>query len=192
MTAHGRSRLLIAAAGALVLTLAATTACTNKKPTGTPPSPTPAPASPTPSVDPSVATAEQLARAAYTGYIQTWATASQQADPDNPDLARYVADPLLSLTRHNIRWLKDIGAVQVGAQKATVLDVQVNLATKPPTVTITSCLDYSELRLVYRSNQSPVPNSGGGDPKVPAVATMWLYQTGQWLVNNSKQGSHTC
>ena len=192
MTVPSRNRRLSLAAGALALTLAATTACASKKPTGTLPSPAPGSAAPTPSVEPSVASAEQQARAAYAGYIQTWAIASQQADPDNPDLARYVADPLLSLTRHNIRRLKDIGAVQIGTQKATVVNVQVDLAAKPPTVTITSCLDYSDLRLVYKSNQSPVPNSSGGDPKVPSVATVWLYLTGQWLVNNSKQGSHTC
>jgi hypothetical protein len=99
---------------------------------------------------------------------------------------------LLSLTRNNIQKLKDIGAVQLGAQRSTVVATKVDLAAKPPTVTITACLDYSALKLVYRSNQSPVPNSAITNPKVPSIATVWLYTTGQWLVNESKQGTHTC
>jgi hypothetical protein len=167
-------------------------ACTNDGPDSPGPSLAPTSASPTPSVDPSIAGAEQQARAAYAGYIQTWALASQAADPDNPELARYVADPLLSLTRHNIRTLKDIGAVQVGAQTATVQRVEVDLAGKPPTVTIYSCLDYTNRKLVYKSNQSEVPNSGPGTPKVAAVSKVALYNSGQWLVNEVKQGSHPC
>lgn len=169
-------------------------ACAGKSTRGSPATKTPpaTSASPSPQTDPSVAAAEQMARAAYAGYVQTWAIASQAADPDNPDLARYVADPLLSLTRNNIQKLKDIGAVQLGAQRSTVIATRVDLAAKPPTVTITACLDYSALKLVYRSNQSPVPNSAITNPKVPSVATVWLYATGQWLVNESKQGTHTC
>jgi hypothetical protein len=184
-------RRVAATVAFLALAVCSAAACTRNTP-GTPP-PTSAPSkSPTPSVDPSVADAEQQARAAYAGYIQTWALASQAADPDNPDLARYIADPLLSLTRHNIRTLKDIGAVQVGAQTATVQRVEVDLAAKPPIVTIYSCLDYTNRKLVYKSNQSEVPDSGPGTPKVAAVSKVSLYTSGQWLVNEVKQGSHPC
>jgi len=143
-------------------------------------------------VDPSVADADQQARAAYAGYIQTWALASQAADPDSPDLARYIADPLLSLTRSNIRRIKEMGAMQVGAQKATVRSVQVELNATPPTVTINSCLDYTDRKLVYKSNQSEVPNSGPKTPKVSAVSKVVRYASGQWLVNEVKQGSDPC
>ncbi len=186
---HGRR--LATALALLALAPVFGAGCTSEP--GSPaPGPSPTSTAPTPSVDPSVADAEQLARAAYTGYIQTWALASQAADPDNPDLARYVADPLLSLTRHNIRKLKDIGAVQVGAQKATSQSVQVDLKASPPTVTIKSCLDYSSMKLVYKSNQSPVPNGAPKTPKVSAVSKVTLHTTGQWLVSEAKQGSDPC
>jgi hypothetical protein len=192
MTVHGTHQRLVAVAGVLALALVASTACTNKKSTGTPPAPAPTSASPTPSVNPSVADAEQQARAAYAGYIDTWVVAAQQADPDNPNLARYIADPLLTLTRHNLRTMKDNGWVQVGAQKATVQSVQVDLAATPPTVTIKSCLDYSNRKLVYKANQKEVPNSGPGTPRVPAVSKVVRYDSGQWLVNEVKQGSEPC
>ena len=194
MNVHGRHQRLVAAAGVLTaLALVLSAGCTNEKTTGAPPpSPARTSATPTPTVASSVADAEQQARAAYTGYIQTWAIALQQADPDNPDLARYIADPLLSLTRHNIRIIKNNGAVQLGAQKATVLSAKVDLSGRPQMVTLTSCLDYSSIKLVYKSNQSPVPNSAITDPKVPAVVTVARYTTGQWLVNESKEGSHKC
>jgi hypothetical protein len=182
------------AARALVLVTALGAAgCTGKT---TPPAATPSvvasSASPTPSVDPSTAAATQAAIAAYNGYIQTFAVAAQAADPDDPNLARYLADPLLSLTRHNLQTMKDRGQVQVGAQKATVTSTQVDLNAAQPVVTIHACLDYSALKLVYKSNHSPVPNSEIKTPRVSAIATVWLYQSGQWLVNNTKQGNDTC
>lgn len=177
--------------GAVLITLAAAGCQGDPGPEATPASSAPA-ASPTPSVDASVAAADQAARAAYAGYIQTWALASQAADPDDPNLARYVADPLLSLTRHNIRKLKDIGAVQLGEQKATVLSSQADLAAKPPTVTLHSCLDYSTLKLVYKANQSPVPGSALSTTKFASIATVTQYTNGQWLVSETKSGSDPC
>jgi len=176
----------------LALAMAISAACTTKGSSSPRPSSTQTSTTPMATADPSVTDAEQQARAAYTGYIQTWALASQTADPDNPDLARYAADPLLSLTRHNIRTLRGNGQVQVGAQKATVLSAKVDLAASPPTVTINACLDYSELKLVYKSNQSPVTGSEIKNPRVSAVVTVAKYTTGQWLVNESKQGRDPC
>jgi hypothetical protein len=68
----------------------------------------PSAVSASPTAEPSVATAQQQATAAYNGYIQSWASASQSADPDDPNLARYIADPLLSRTRHNLRKLTEV------------------------------------------------------------------------------------
>ena len=147
---------------------------------------------PSPSEDSKAADAQATALAAYKGYLLAYAEASQAANPDDPNLATYLADPLLSLTRHNIRTLKDKGEVQMGAQTATVVSSQVDLASTPPTVTIHACLDYSALKLVYQANHSPVPNSALKTTRVPAVATVAKYATGQWLVNDTKKGSNTC
>jgi len=191
MTVFGSRQRLAASAAALVLALTLNTACSSEDPTRSD-TREPTSASPTSTVDPKVADAEQQARAVYAGYIDTWVTAAQNADPENPDLARYVADPLLTLTRRNVRRLKDIGAVQVGAQKATVRSVKADLTANPPTVTIDSCLDYSNRKVVYRSNQSPVPNSGPATPRVPAVSKVTLHTTGQWLVSEVEQGKEPC
>ena len=183
-----RAGLLLAAA----LTLASA-GCTNDKSTSDPGPASPSTtASPTPSVDTSSATAQQLAIAAYHGYISSWAIASQQADPGNPDLARYVADPLLSLTQHNVQKLKDSGEQQVGAQKATVLSSKVDLAATQPVVTIHACLDYSDLKLIYTKNKSPVPNSEIKNKKLSTIATVWLYKNDQWLVNKVDGGKDPC
>ena len=167
-------------------------ACAGKGPSTTATPSAATSTSPTPTVDPSVALAVQSAIGAYNGYIRHWAIASQAADPNNADLARYVADPLLSLTRHNIQRLRDNGEVQLGAQTATILSTQADLAAAQPSVTIHACLDYSALKLVYKSNSSPVPNSAIKDPKVSTIATVWRYQTGQWLVNKVESGTDPC
>jgi hypothetical protein len=147
---------------------------------------------PAPSDDSKAADAQTKALAAFKGYLLAYASASQAANPDDPNLAAYLAEPLLSLTRHNIRTLKDKGEVQLGAQTATVLRSQADLAATPPTVTIRACLDYGALKLVYEASRSPVPNSALKTTRVPAVVTVASYATGQWLVNDTKQGSGTC
>jgi hypothetical protein len=148
--------------------------------------------SPSPSEDSKAADAQTKALAAYKGYLIAYASASQAANPDDPNLASYLADPLLSLTRHNIRILKDKGEVQIGAQTAMIVRSQADLAAFPPTVTIHACLDYSALKLVYEASRSPVPNSALKRTRVSAVVTVANYATGQWLVNDTKQGSDTC
>lgn len=143
-------------------------------------------------VDPQTAAALRAATAAYQGYLAEFARAAQRADPDDPDLARYLADPLLGTTRRSLRAMRDKGEVQLGTQTATVTRAEADLTGGQPSVTIHACLDYSTLRLVYQANRSPVPNSRITHPKVSAVATVWLYKTGQWLVNDSKQGDEPC
>lgn len=151
-----------------------------------------APNAPLPSEDPKVADAQAEALDAYKGYLVVYASASQAANPDDPNLATYLADPLLSLTRHNIRTLKANGEVQLGAQTATVLRTQTEVAASPPTVTIHACLDYRGLKLVYATSRSQVPGSALKKTRVSAVVTVARYPTGQWLVNDAKQGSGTC
>jgi hypothetical protein len=129
---------------------------------------------------------------AYLGYVQEFAAASQVPDPDYPDLARYVNQPLLSRTRHELGSMRDKGVVQVGAQTATVTTSSVDLANEQPSVTIHACLDYSALRLVYKSNHAPVPNSQLKKTKVSAVATVWLFANWQWMVTDTKNGTDPC
>lgn len=181
-------------AGAAVIAVLAGTVlvaggCSSKDKTTSPPSAPTSPAgSPSPTVDPTVAKAID----AYNGYLAAYAAASQTANPDDPNLAAYLGDPLLTSTKFSLEQLKNHGEVQLGAQKATVLGSQVDMGAKPPTVTLQTCLDYSAIKLVYASNQSPVPNSALKQTKVGATVTVAQYPDGRWLVNNSKQSGATC
>lgn len=146
----------------------------------------------TASQDPKAEAASKAAVSAYLGYVQEFAAASQVPDPDYPGLARYLNQPLLSRTRHELRSMRDKGVVQVGAQIATVTGTSVDLASDQPSVTIHSCLDYSALRLVYKANHSPVPNSQLKKTKIPAITTVWLFVNGQWMVTDTKDGTEPC
>jgi hypothetical protein len=146
----------------------------------------------TTSQDPKAAAASRAAVTAYQGYVSAFAAASQIPDPDYPGLARYLNQPLLSRTRHELRSMRDKGVVQVGAQTATVTATSVDLASDQPSVTIRSCLDYSALRLVYKTNHSPVPNSQLKKTRVSAITTVWLFVNGQWMVTDTKDGTNPC
>lgn len=167
----------------MVTSTLAVVACTGKSAT---PASTPttkaASASPTPSVDPSVAAATQAAVAAYNGYFMAYAAAATTANPDDSNLATYIGGPLLSLSRHNLRTLKDHGAVELGNVKTTVVSSTANLAASPPAVTVQACVDYTDYRLVYQSNQSPVPNSALKIKRYTTTATVNLFADGRWLV----------
>jgi hypothetical protein len=152
----------------------------NKPPVSTPSSV--APVSPTPSVDASVAAATEAAVAAYSGYFHAYAAAAAKANPDDPNLATYIGGGLLLLSQHNLRNLKDHGAVELGDVKTAVTGSSVNLGASPPTVTVQACVDYTDYRLVYRSNQSPVPNSALKLKRYTTTATVNLFADGRWRV----------
>jgi hypothetical protein len=201
MVVHGtrRHRGVLAPAAILVAVLAYTTGCDgsgsgSQPPTRnntTSPSAT-ATTSATASQDPKAEAASKAAVAAYQGYVQEFAAASQIANPDYPGLNQYMNDPLLSRTRHELRSMRDKGVVQVGAQTATVTGTTVDLASAQPSVTVRSCLDYSTLRLVYKANHAPVPNSQLTKTRLEAITTVWQYRNGQWLVNDTKTGTDPC
>jgi hypothetical protein len=183
--AHGKTSgsalAVVCALGAAVLLVVA--ACTGGSPTAAPSSePAPSSTSATPTADPSTAAATDAAVAAYNGYFTTYAAAAAAADPDDPNLARYVGGALLSLSRRNLRVLKERGAVELGHPKTTVVSTHVDLAASPPTVTIEACVDYSDYRLVYEANQSPVPNSSLKLARYTTTATVNLFVDGRWLV----------
>jgi hypothetical protein len=158
----------------------------------TPSTPAAAPSSATTSQDPKTTAASKAAVTAYLGYVNAFAAASQLPDPDYPGLNRYLNQPLLSRTRHELRSMRDRGVVQVGAQTATVTSTTVDLTSAQPSVTIHACQDYSALRLVYKANHSPVPNSQIKTPKVPVIVTVWLFVNGQWMVTDAKDGTGPC
>ena len=139
------------------------------------------------SASPTLSAAEQdvadRAVAAYKGYFAAYAAAAADANPDDPKLTEYVGGALLSLSQHDIRMLKNHGAVELGHPKTTVTAVKVDLTPSAPTVTIEACVDYSDYRLVYKDSQSPVPNSSLAQTRYATTATVELFLDGRWLVS---------
>lgn len=175
------SRLIVLAT--LIALVVGVTACqSDKAPASTPATASPA-ASVTPSVDPSVSAATSAAITAYQGYVAAYAHAAASADVDDPNLAKYIGGGLLILSQHNLRQLAEHGAIELGTPTATVTSTTADLTAAPPTVTVNACIDYSTYRLVYKSNQSPVPNSALAVKRYATTATVQRFAGGAWLVS---------
>ncbi|WBB78099.1 hypothetical protein O7606_17825 [Micromonospora sp. WMMD882] len=129
------------------------------------------------------AAAEKAALAAYAGYLAVSRVASERSDPHHPDLAKYLADPLLTRVRLTIREAKEHGAMRTGTLVSDPTVTSVSLDTVPVTVDIQDCLDATKYRLVYAKTRKVVPGSGAGRHLATATATR--YPDGRWLINAS-------
>jgi hypothetical protein len=145
------------------------------------PLPTPAEAAPTHSAADEQA-AREAALAAYAGYLAASRTASRRGDPYHPQLARFLADPLLTRVRLAIREAKEHGAMRTGTLVSDPTVTAVSLDTVPATVEIQDCLDATNYRLVYVKTKKVVPGSGAGRHLATATATR--YPDGRWLINS--------
>ncbi|MEO3779363.1 hypothetical protein ABGB16_21470 [Micromonospora sp. B11E3] len=125
--------------------------------------------------------AREAALAAYSGYLAASRDASRRSDPHHPELARFLADPLLTRVRLTIREAKEHGAMRTGTLVSDPTVTAVSLDTVPATVEIQDCLDATRYRLVYAKTKRVVPGSGGGRHLATATATR--YPDGRWLIN---------
>ncbi|MDG4794940.1 hypothetical protein [Micromonospora sp. WMMD1082] len=128
------------------------------------------------------AAAEKAALAAYSGYLTASGTASRRSDPQAPELTRFLADPLLTSVRFNLRQAREHGAVSAGTLRSedpTV--VSMNLDATPPTVEIQDCVDASGYRMVYLADDKVVPGTRGSRHLVTATAIR--YPDGRWRIN---------
>ncbi|MGC5051218.1 hypothetical protein ACLQ2S_07180 [Micromonospora sp. DT48] len=128
------------------------------------------------------AAAEKAALAAYSGYLAASRAASRRSDPQEPQLARFLADPLLTNVRFNLRQARQHGAVAAGTLRSegpTV--VSMDLDADPPTVEIQDCVDASNYRLVYVADDKVVPGTRGSRHLATATATR--YPDGRWRIS---------
>ncbi|MFG3703208.1 hypothetical protein ACGF7U_00500 [Micromonospora sp. NPDC047670] len=125
--------------------------------------------------------ARQAALAAYAGYLAASRTASGRSDPHHPDLARFLADPLLTRVRLSIHEAKEHGAMRTGTLVSDPTVTSVSLDSSPPTVEIQDCLDATGYRLVYARSKRVVPGTGG--TRHLATATATRYPDGRWLIS---------
>jgi hypothetical protein len=136
---------------------------------------------PATTTDADVTRAGETALAAYRRYLAATAKASNSANPDEPDLRKYLADPLLSQVIYGVHQLKAKGAIQTGNTTSSPEVTSVNLRGTPPTVAIQDCIDKSDYRLMYKADHQPIPVTGLD--RYRATATVTRYDDGRWLVN---------
>ncbi|MFE0588766.1 hypothetical protein [Micromonospora echinospora] len=127
------------------------------------------------------AAAGKAALAAYAGYLTASREASARSDPHHPDLAKYLADPLLTRVRLVIREAKEHGAMRTGKLVSDPTVTVVSLDTVPATVEIQDCLDATDYKLVYAKTRKVVPGTGAGRHLATATATR--YSDGRWLIS---------
>lgn len=123
-----------------------------------PPSPEAGAGTPTATLDPE----HQEILDVYYGAVEAMMTAQKAGDPDHPDLTRYFLErtPALINLQGGIRQNDDRGTYYAG--DLTVVDAgvtDIDLDAVPPTATIESCVDYANYQLVYREDDSPVPDA---------------------------------
>lgn len=131
--------------------------------------------------DPRAEEAKKAALAAYAGYLAASREAELAANPHDPQLAKFLADPLLTRVRLTIRDAKEHGAMRTGKLISDPTVTAVSLDTEPATVSIQDCLDATNYRLVYVKDKSVVPGSTVG--RYLATATATRYPDGRWLIS---------
>jgi hypothetical protein len=137
---------------------------------------------PAPSATPALAAAQANAMAAYAGYINAETTASATADYGSTALSKYASDPLLGQWIAELFHLHVIGDVQRGAVISHPQLLSLKLSKKSGTAIIQDCLDQSQISIVNATSGKSVPL-----PKTKpyvAIATMYLYSTGAWMVSS--------
>ncbi|MBE1485825.1 hypothetical protein [Plantactinospora soyae] len=176
-----RTRQLATLSTALLVValIAAGTGCGSRTEPGTPGGGTGAEAAA--SADTDAAAAEKSALAAYAGYLNASRKAELAGNPLDPELRKYLADPLLTRVRLTIRDAKEHGAMRTGKLVSNPAVIGVDLDSDPATVSIQDCIDTTGYRLIYKKNRAVVPGSAGGRHLATATATR--YPDGRWLIN---------
>lgn len=164
----------------VILSVTMGTGCAKDQEPGAPASLDGAPAATTDAA-PETAAASKAALAAYTGYLDAAREAEKSANPLDPALKKYLADPLLTQVRLAIRDAKEHGAMRTGTLISDPRVTDVRLDTVPATASIQDCLDGTGYRLVYTKDKSVVPGSTSG--RYLATATATRYSDGRWLIS---------
>jgi len=140
-----------------------------------------APATSANGADAKLVVAKANALAAYSNYIAAETQASQTADYGSPLLSKVIADPLLGQWVAQLFHLHVIGDVQRGSVVSHPVLTSLKLSTASGTAIVRDCLDQSGISIVNAQTGAKValPKT---KPYV-AVATLYLYSTGAWMVS---------
>jgi hypothetical protein len=138
----------------------------------------------TPSSEPS-GEAPTKALAAYVGYWEAYVTAAANPGNPAPDLAKFVADPLLTQLRLNLRQYRDNDIVHKGRPTWTPRATEVNTTAAPYTVVIEDCFDSAGWEPVFASTGKSAAAPGQATRYV-ITSTVKSFEVHGWLVVESR------
>lgn len=134
---------------------------------------------PSPSLDPQD-DPQQQAIGAYVGMQRAYLTATETADPDHPDLARYAAGEALQRLRNGLESIRDRGLRGRGEVTFDTKVQSLNPVDQPVKITVRDCMDTSASEL-YKVSGEPYEDEPGGLQLV--VATVEVVD-GLWKVTS--------
>jgi hypothetical protein len=120
--------------------------------------------------------------------------AANESGTDSPteELRKYLSDPLLTeavaqLHRNRLRGVYYAGASVAVDPRVT----EVRSDTQPPIAALVTCVDNSDYRLVYRSNNSPVPVPSGNRRMMASYTATYVEGQG-WRISDSTSLDQPC
>jgi hypothetical protein len=178
---------LVAALAAIVLAAAGCGQDGDRKPSS---------ADPTDAATPSVATDPPDAGeilAVFDGYRRALRAANESGtDSPTEELRKYLADPLLTeavaqLHRNRLRGVYYAGNSVAIEPRVTEVRAEAN----PPSASLVTCIDNTDYRLVYRSNNSPVAELSG-NRRLMASYTATNVAGHGWRISDSASLDQPC
>lgn len=136
------------------------------------------------------ANVQQQAIDAYIGMQRAYLKATETADPNHPDLARYASGRALDVLRTGLESIRDRGLRGRGEATFRPKIESLEPADKPTKIGIRDCMDTSRTEL-YKANGDPYRDEPGGNCLV--IATVEIVN-GAWKVTGfgvQKVGSCT-
>lgn len=186
----GRTRTLVLAGVAALLT--ALTACSRTNdPTVSLPTATTSAATtgtPSPTGNPTV-NVRQQAVDAYVGMQRAYLKATETADPNYPELANYASGRALEVLKTGLKSIQDQGLRGRGEATFRPKIESVEPADKPTKIGIRDCMDTSRTEL-YKANGDPYRDEPGGNRLV--IATVEIVNGGWKVTGLGVQEAGSC
>jgi hypothetical protein len=132
---------------------------------------------PSPSGNPSVDVRQQ-AIDAYVGMQRAYLKATETADPNYPELAKYASGRALEVLKTGLKGIQDQGLRGRGEATFRPRVESVEPAGEPTKIGIRDCMDTSRTEL-YKANGDPYRDEPGGNRLVIATVEM---VNGTWKV----------
>lgn len=141
-------------------------------------------AAPAPTVDSKEQQAREAVLAAYNGYREAYVAAAAAPDPDKTDLPKYVADPLLSQLKFELRRNREDGLVMKGRPRWNPRVTTINVTNRPFNAQVQDCFDNANVDVVDKATGRSVLASGQTTRYV-VTAEAVLYDDGRWLIRQA-------